>query len=87
MYVSPDCIATIILRSFEKVMPGTDLADSVSNVAATLDSVSVTGVPALELINACMLEFVRVEDLREKDEEVTRARLPRLEQKHDILAS
>ncbi len=44
-------------------MPGTDLADSVSNVAKTLDSVSVTGVRALDLINACMLEFVRVEDL------------------------
>lgn len=66
--VNVNSAGSIAIRSFEKLLPERGLSDSVANVLVSIREFTEEGIPALEFINYCISEYMRISDKRRRDE-------------------
>lgn len=66
--VNVNSAGSIAIRSFEKLLPERGLSDSVSNVLMSIREFTEEGIPALEFINYCISEYMRISDKKRRDE-------------------
>lgn len=83
-YVPLTQIPAICIWSFDKVLSDRGLADSVTHIVDLLEVSDARGVPAMEIINACILQFRWVDDKWKHDEKVELEAIQQWDQRRDV---